>query len=259
MKRAARLLLEWRDRVDAHPGPARAVEGVTREAIEGRRAMRSIRTKSRARAGGWSVAVAAVALAAGACSILEPREDPTRLFLLTSIGETAAPAAPAASKEEPAPADAAKGWIGLGPVTVPSYLERPEIVRRASEHELAPARSDRWAEPLDRAVLRVLAQDLAQVTGRRVVAYPWKTALAPACIVAVDLTRFEAVEGKRVELAADVDVSGPAGAPTARRHEKIAVALAADDGGAIAKAMSAALAELAGKIAAQSASMDGGH
>ena len=218
--------------------------------------MLSIRTKSRARAVAGSVVIAAVALAAGACSILEPRQDPTRHFVLTSIGETAAPAAP---KEEPAPADAAKGWIGLGPVTVPSYLERPEIVRRASEHELAPARSDRWAEPLDRAVLRVLVQDLAQVTGRRVVAYPWKTTLAPACVVAVDLTRFEAVEGKRVELAADVDVSGPAGGPTVRRHEQVGVALAADDGGAIAKAMSEALAQLAGKIAAQSASMDGAH
>jgi uncharacterized lipoprotein YmbA len=198
----------------------------------------------------------AVVWVAGACSLLEPREDPTRLFVLTSIGETAGTAAPAANG---APADAAKGWIGLGPVTVPSYLERPEIVRRASEHELAPARSDRWAEPLDRAVPRVLAQDLAHVTGRRVVPYPWKTTLVPACVVAVDLTRFEAVEGKRVELVADVDVARPADSPAVRRHERIEIALAADDGGAIAKAMSEAAAELAGKIAAQVESMERAH
>jgi len=202
--------------------------------------------KSRPRTIAGAGSIAALVLAAS-CSILEPREDPTRLFLLTSIGETAARAAPA---EDAAPADAAKGWIGLGPVTVPAYLERPEIVRRASEHELAPARSDRWAEPLDRAVLRVLAQDLAQVTGRRVVAYPWKTTLAPACVVAVDVTRFEAVERKRVELVADVDVTRAANAATVRRHEQIAVALAADDGAAIAKAMSEAAAELARRIAA---------
>jgi uncharacterized lipoprotein YmbA len=209
-----------------------------------------------ARAVARSVVFLAVAAAAGACSLLEPREDPTRLFVLTSIGETAASAAPAA---DAAPADAAKGWIGLGPVTVPSYLERPEIVRRASEHELAPARSDRWAEPLDRAVLRVLAQDLAQVTGRRVVAYPWKTTLVPACVVAVDVTRFEAVEGKRVELVADVDVARPPDSVAVRSHVRIEIALPADDGGAIAKAMSEAAAQLAGKIAAQVESMGRAH
>jgi uncharacterized lipoprotein YmbA len=194
--------------------------------------------------------ITAVALAAGGCSFLEPREDPTRHFVLTSIGESVAPAMPAAPAQDPAQADAAKGSVGLGPVTVPSYLERPEIVRRASEHELAPARSERWAEPLDRAVLRVLAQDLAQVTGRRVVAYPWKTTLAPACVVAVDVTRFEAVEGKRVELVADVDVTRPADGAPVRRHERIEVALAGTEGGAIAKAMSEAAVELARRIAA---------
>ena len=209
--------------------------------------MRSMRSGTGARAVARSVVFVAVASAAGACSLLDPREDPTRLFLLTSIGETAARAAPA---EDAAPADAAKGWIGLGPVTVPAYLERPEIVRRASEHELAPARSDRWAEPLDRAVLRVLAQDLAQVTGRRVVAYPWKTTLAPACVVEVGVTRFEAVEEKRVELVVDVDVRRAPDAVPVRRHERIEVALPASDGGAIAKAMSEAAAELARRIAA---------
>jgi len=206
-----------------------------------------MRSGTGARAVARSVVFVAVASAAGACSLLDPREDPTRLFLLTSIGETAARAAPA---EDAAPADAAKGWIGLGPVTVPAYLERPEIVRRASEHELAPARSDRWAEPLDRAVLRVLAQDLAQVTGRRVVAYPWKTTLAPACVVEVGVTRFEAVEEKRVELVVDVDVRRAPDAVPVRRHERIEVALPASDGGAIAKAMSEAAAELARRIAA---------
>jgi hypothetical protein len=215
-----------------------------------------MRTQVWARVVARSVVITAVAAAAVACSILDPREDPTRLFLLTSIGETTASAA---SAENPAPADAAKDWIGLGPVTVPTYLERPEIVRRASEHELAPARPDRWAEPLDRAVLRVLAQDLAQVTGRRVVAYPWKTTLAAWCVVAVDVTRFEAVEGKRVELVADVDVTRAANAATVRRREQITVALTADDGAAIAKAMSEAAAELAGKIAAQVESMGRAH
>jgi len=209
--------------------------------------MRSMRSGMGARAVARSVVFLAVASAVGACSLLDPREDPTRLFVLTSIGETAAPAAPTA---DAAPADAAKGWIGLGPVTVPSYLERPEIVRRASEHELTPARSDRWAEPLDRAVLRVLAQDLAQVTGRRVVAYPWKTTLAPACVVEVGVTRFEAVEEKRVELVVDVDVRRAPDAAPVRRHERIEVALPASDGGAIAKAMSEAAAELARRIAA---------
>ncbi|MGH7439860.1 MAG: PqiC family protein, partial [Polyangiaceae bacterium] len=42
------------------------------------------------------------------------------------------------------------------------YLDRPEIVRGIVDHRIAIADTDRWGEPLDAMVARVLAQDLEQ-------------------------------------------------------------------------------------------------
>ena len=50
------------------------------------------------------------------CSVLEPRHDGSRYFLLRSIAE--APNGPPLSDVV----------LGLGPVTVPDYLDRPEMI-----------------------------------------------------------------------------------------------------------------------------------
>ena len=81
------------------------------------------------------------------CSILEPREDPTRFFVLSPGGA-----------ETLAPESDAKLSITVGPLRLPAYLLRPEIVTRAGENELDPSPFDRWAEPIDGAILRVSIQ-----------------------------------------------------------------------------------------------------
>ena len=55
------------------------------------------------------------------CSILEPREDPTRFFVLSPGGA-----------ETLAPESDAKLSITVGPLRLPAYLLRPEIVTRAA-------------------------------------------------------------------------------------------------------------------------------
>jgi uncharacterized lipoprotein YmbA len=51
--------------------------------------------------------------------------------------------------------------IGLGPVTLPGYLDRLRIVTRVRPDTLEAAPDDGWSEPLDRALPRVLGEDLA--------------------------------------------------------------------------------------------------
>ena len=80
-------------------------------------------------------ACAALALLSG-CSLLEPRQDPTSFFVLSP--EAQADAASAAG-------DAEKTQIALGPVRLPDYLLRPELVRRSGPNQLEPSRVDRWA------------------------------------------------------------------------------------------------------------------
>src|SRR5262249_17813679 len=139
------------------PAPARA------SAPRGRQPMRRA---PRARAP-RRIAAAAFLLAAplvGCSSILDPRPDLTRYFVLTS--------APTSSTQSP-PSQAALPSLGVGPVSLPGYLERPEMVHRTALHEIVPSRLERWAEPLEAATLRVLVEDLAHLSASPVVRYPW--------------------------------------------------------------------------------------
>jgi len=63
----------------------------------------------------------------------------------------------------PATAAAQGPVIGVGPITLPKYLDRPQIVTRAGYNQLALGEFDRWAEPLQDNVARVLAENLARL------------------------------------------------------------------------------------------------
>ena len=103
---------------------------------------------------------------------------------------------------EAAPIEAGTGAVvGLGPVELPSYLDRPEIVTREGPHEVAIGEFDRWAEPLQPMVVRLLADRLRQATGsREVVPLPARWSAEPRHAVAVLVDRFDADETGQVVL-----------------------------------------------------------
>lgn len=76
---------------------------------------------------------------------------PTNLYMISGLsGSTASPSS------------AAKGpIIGVGPVSVPAYLDRPQIVTRASPNRLVVGEFDRWAEPFENLLARVLSENLS--------------------------------------------------------------------------------------------------
>jgi hypothetical protein len=53
--------------------------------------------------------------------------------------------------------------IGIGPVEIPAYLDRPQIVTRLSNNELNLAEFDKWAEPLRDNLIRVLAENISSL------------------------------------------------------------------------------------------------
>ncbi len=64
--------------------------------------------------------------------------------------------------------------IGLGPIRVANYLERPQIVTAVSEQEYKLAEDHRWAERLDETIPRVLAENLSVlVPTEHIILYPW--------------------------------------------------------------------------------------
>jgi uncharacterized protein len=143
------------------------------------------------------LAALAFMLALGGCSVLAPQKDTTRFFVLMPVQDGAAPS--------PAAGAASRALvIGLGPITIPAYLNRPEVVTRISESELKVSDSDRWGEQLDTNVARVLASDLAGRLGtQEVLNYPWRVNAPIDYAVSVAFQRFERTAGGHVVIQAN--------------------------------------------------------
>jgi uncharacterized lipoprotein YmbA len=141
--------------------------------------------------------------------------------------------------------------LGIGPVTVPEYLQRREMVLNRSSNQLQLADYDRWAEPLDAGILRVISLNLARTLNtQRLQSYPWRRDYHPDYSVSVAVVQF-AMQDRNAELVAEWTVKGPAGTTTVTRQISQLSTLAADnEPGSVAAAYSELLAQLAGKIAA---------
>ncbi len=93
--------------------------------------------------------------------------------------------------------------IGVGPVELPPYVDRPQIVTRSGSNRLHLAEYDRWAEPLKQGVARVLAENLSTVVGTdHIVLFPWKASQTPAYQIVVDVTRFDSTAAGTAVLTA---------------------------------------------------------
>lgn len=74
----------------------------------------------------------------------------------------------------PAPSGGGTG-IGVGPVSLAEYIDRPNIVVAESDHQLGIAENHRWAGDLCSSITRVTATNLGRrlKTGN-VRSYPWR-------------------------------------------------------------------------------------
>jgi uncharacterized lipoprotein YmbA len=82
--------------------------------------------------------------------------------------------------------------IGIGPITLPAYLNRSQIVTRTSENELNLAEFHLWAEPLKDNISRVLMESLSGMLNTNQIAiYPWRTSSRIAYQVTLDVIRFD--------------------------------------------------------------------
>lgn len=82
--------------------------------------------------------------------------------------------------------------IGIGPVTVPEYQNRPQIVTQDTNNLLAFAQFDRWGEPLDLALLRLISANLSvMLPGATLEISPWNLAIPVKYQVILDVVRLE--------------------------------------------------------------------
>jgi hypothetical protein len=184
-----------------------------------------------------TAAIASLALVAlGLAGCLSPRPDTSRYFTLPPAG-----GAPAAGAPVP--------LVGLGPVTLPPYLDRNEVATRVSAEQLSYSSSDRWAAPLAGQVGRVLAEELrARIPAADVVAWPWPLSPVPDVAVAVDFLRLEADAAGGATLHARWTVTVRGRAPS-QGETRIEEPGAAGDARSSVAAMGKALSALAGQLA----------
>ena len=82
--------------------------------------------------------------------------------------------------------------IGIGPVRLPEYLNRAQIVTRTDKYKIDIAEFDRWAAPLDAAVARVLAENLSILLSTdRVFVYPWSTSRRFDYQIPIEIIRLD--------------------------------------------------------------------
>jgi uncharacterized lipoprotein YmbA len=106
-----------------------------------------------------------------------------------------------ADSAAPAPGHAAT--VGVGPIGLPRYLDRPQIAVRNGNYELRYSETHRWAEALRDIVTDVLAENLAVlVPTDRVAVFPWARSLTIDYQVVVDISQFEADAKGNVVLSA---------------------------------------------------------
>jgi len=93
--------------------------------------------------------------------------------------------------------------IGIGPVEVAQYLDRPQIVTRLSPNELKLGEFDKWAEPLKDTVSRVLAENLSNLLCTDPIAvFPWRGATRIDYRVEVEVLLLDGKLGGNASLLA---------------------------------------------------------
>jgi uncharacterized lipoprotein YmbA len=134
---------------------------------------------------------------------------------------------------------------------LPSYLDRPQIVRHEQPGQLEFSGAARWAAPLEDMVGGILAQDLAQrLPEASVYTESGAISSSPDAVVEIEIQRFELSAHGSIELIAQVAVHWPK-TQAEPRLSRYASSRSPGDRGTVqlVAQMSELLAELANEIA----------
>lgn len=180
-------------------------------------------------------------LVAALLSACVPPQSPSRYWTLTPV---ATPGAVESVRERALE-------LGIGPITVADYLDRPQIIRRFGSNRLILAENDNWPEPLSSLITRVLADDLAaMLPDVRVYPLPLRTAPELDYRVEVQVLAFEGLSDDRARLDAHWTLVRERDARLLLvRRSAIERPVAGEDMGALVAALSEAVAFLAREIA----------
>jgi uncharacterized protein len=126
-----------------------------------------------------TLAAVAACLASASCA----DSQPTRYYTLAALPE---------ARRAGMPAEPSDLRVGVGPVALPPYLDRPQLVTRSGDNRVVLADIDSWVEPLQEMFARVLADNLIVLLGTDdVLLLPQRREFALDRQIEVDVTRFD--------------------------------------------------------------------
>lgn len=141
--------------------------------------------------------------------------------------------------------------LGIGPITLPAYLDRPQIVTRTSQAKLTLSEFEQWAAPLQDDVSRVLAENLSHLTPTgHVTVFPWTRSTPITYQITVDITHFEGTLGESSDLIARWRILGEDGRELVMQTSSFSEPVNGPDHEATVTSMSRTLAALSREIAA---------
>jgi uncharacterized lipoprotein YmbA len=168
---------------------------------------------------------------------------PSRFYTLHALGDEYA--------QRSSPASEHSLSVAVGPVEIPDYLDRPQIVTRSGPNELKLAQFDRWAGSLRDDIVRVLSQNLTLLLSRNGVSVSsWESSAAGDYRIALYIRRFDIMSDGKVLINAQWNIIGKNGVGILLTGESLAEEPIADGTySAKAAAMSRALGRLSRDIA----------
>jgi uncharacterized lipoprotein YmbA len=94
--------------------------------------------------------------------------------------------------------------IGIGPITIPSLLERKQIVTQTGVNEVDIAEFHHWAGPLKDNIIQVLQQNVATLLPNDIVrSYPWSAFGNVNQYIVIDIIRLDKKLGQAATLEAN--------------------------------------------------------
>jgi uncharacterized lipoprotein YmbA len=171
---------------------------------------------------------------------------PSRFYQLSALSGQAAEARDTAHQGSEV--------VSVGPVRIPDYLDRPQIVTQSGKNELMLAEFDRWAGSIENDIIRVLAEDIsAQLPANRFFVVRWtpllQSQLSSSYRVEMVVSRFEGTLGGAVTLNAQWIILGKDRNVLVRKESAIAEKVNGSGYDAYVDAMSRAVGRLSKEIA----------
>ena len=149
--------------------------------------------------GGWWVVLGCALLLAG-CA----RTTPVSYYQLSSLE---------VARTAPGNGEAGKMVLGIGPVRLPEYLDRPQLVTRLTPNRLQLADSHRWVEPLGENISRVVGENLSARLGTdRILRHPWPASRTVDYQLLIEVLHFENGSDGAARLVALWSIKGKDGA-----------------------------------------------